>query len=311
MAGYIVGVGGAAMDVIARCESAAAAGDKNPARISTNPGGVTRNICENLARLGEDVKLLAVLGDDSFGREICSLSAAAGMDMSHVRMIRELRTPCYVAMLNADGDMVTAASDFAAAAALNGEYFGQERELLTRADAIVTDGNLTAEQLEALLDAAGPVPVYIDPVSEAKAVRLKGMLGRFAAVKPNLRELELLSDRKCKTDADILEACQVLLDRGCGTVITSLGVRGCACADQEGARLFRKLPGEAKMRNATGAGDAFLAGFLSGKLRGLELTACLDRALAAGYLAVESAETINPDMSNEAIQALLDGFPSI
>ena len=306
MPGYIAGVGGVAMDVIARCEGSSVAGDKNPARISTNPGGVTRNICENLARMGERVELLAALGDDSFGREIRALSTAAGIGMSHVLVSGTGRTSCYMAMLDADGDMVTAASDFAIASELSGEYFQRERDVLQGASAVVTDGNLSPSQLSALLDAAGSVPVYIDPVSEAKSAHLKNLVGRFAMIKPNLRELEALSGIRCSGEEKVEEACAELIARGCETVVVSLGENGCYCRTAKGESIHQKLPGRAVMKNATGAGDAFMAGFLSGRVRGLDTSACLDRALAAGWIAVESSETINPAMSDRKISELLD-----
>ena len=72
---YIVGVGAANLDLNGASKSSIHLRDSNPGRISLSAGGVTRNVCENLARLGADVKLLSCVGDDEFGSFICRASS--------------------------------------------------------------------------------------------------------------------------------------------------------------------------------------------------------------------------------------------
>ena len=68
---YIVGVGAANLDLNGASCAPIHLRDSNPGHISLSAGGVTRNVCENLARLGADVKLLSCVGDDAFGSFIC------------------------------------------------------------------------------------------------------------------------------------------------------------------------------------------------------------------------------------------------
>ena len=42
-------------------------GSSNPVKVSERPGGVARNVCENLARLGTRTGLFAPLGQDDDG----------------------------------------------------------------------------------------------------------------------------------------------------------------------------------------------------------------------------------------------------
>ena len=62
---YIVGVGAANADLNGASLAPIHLRDSNPGHISLSAGGVTRNVCENLARLGADVKLLSCVGDDA------------------------------------------------------------------------------------------------------------------------------------------------------------------------------------------------------------------------------------------------------
>lgn len=76
-----------------------------PARSRISAGGVTRNICDNLARLGADVKLVSAVGDDLFAQIICEQSAQAGIDVSHIYHTPGRSSSMYLAILDNSGDM--------------------------------------------------------------------------------------------------------------------------------------------------------------------------------------------------------------
>ena len=54
--------------------------------------------------------------------------------------------------------------------------------------------------------------------------------------------------------------------------------------------------------NATGGGDAAMAGLCRAFLDGRDIVSAACYALAAGSLAVECAETINPVLSDETVR---------
>ena len=85
---YIVGVGAANLDLNGASCAPIHLRDSNPGHISLSAGGVTRNVCENLARLGADVKLLSCVGDDVFGsyiRRSCVEGIARAGGVDHLR----------------------------------------------------------------------------------------------------------------------------------------------------------------------------------------------------------------------------------
>jgi hypothetical protein len=67
----IICVGGAVLDRKYRLIEPVVMATSNPAEGFRSFGGVGRNICENLARLGADVAFVSVVGDDENGRTIC------------------------------------------------------------------------------------------------------------------------------------------------------------------------------------------------------------------------------------------------
>ena len=63
-------VGGANMDIKARSAAPVVAATSNPGHVVRSPGGVGRNVAENLARLGTPTTLVAAVGADALGDEL-------------------------------------------------------------------------------------------------------------------------------------------------------------------------------------------------------------------------------------------------
>ena len=186
----VVVVGGANVDVKARTANALVTGTSNPGTVVRTPGGVGRNVAENLARLGSRVvALVSTVGSDPDGDWLLEETAAAGVDVSPV--LRGGRTGRYVAVLDAGGELVVGVSDMAATDALGPDVL--DHDLLRSADLVVVDGNLPATTVDAVL--ALGVRVVIDPVSVAKARRISPLLSGnrpVYAITPNEDELAAL-----------------------------------------------------------------------------------------------------------------------
>jgi pseudouridine kinase len=305
----IIGIGAANVDIHGRSRNAIVMRDSNPGFLATSVGGVTRNILENLARQGVAATLLTAVGEDLFGDMILRDSAAAGVDVSRVLRVQGVGSSGYVAVLDERGDMLLGMSDMRILESIPDSYLAEHAGLLKAADAVVCDACLPLNRLEQLLDLAGAqTPVLIDPVSTAYARRMKPLTGRFTVIKPNELELAVLAGLPTDTEAEIERACEELLRQGTKCVAVSRGDKGCYYADAEGTRVFRALRPVEQMVNATGAGDAFLAGFAHGLVDGLPVPERLDYALASGITAILSMTTINPNMSDALVRANMERY---
>ena len=298
---YIVGFGGANMDLHIRSDKPVIMRDSNPASVHTSPGGVMRNIMENAAKLGTDCYLLAPVGKDAFGDRIVKSCKDSGINPERLFISEDFPTSSYMAFMDADGDMLLAANDMRNMDMIPESYLESNRDIIRGAKAIVCDANPSPERLAQMCSIAEDIPIFVDPVSVSKGWKYKELLDKIYLIKPNLMELEYLSDIPCKCDEDIKRAVQVLLDKGTKAVAVSLGTRGCYYADAQGSSMFRRLRPVENMANATGAGDAFTAGLVSAWCRGMAPAEMLDYALACGVLAVLSEDTINPLLCNEKV----------
>ena len=112
---------------------------------------------------------------------------------------------------------------------------------------------------------------------------------------------ELLSGVEITDDTSLRRAADVLLSTGLHRVFISLGADGVFAADHTGNQVqLPPLPGT--MVNTTGCGDAFMAAITWAYLQGTDLTDAVKAGLAASVIAMESAETINPAMSEDALR---------
>ena len=64
--GPVYVIGGVNMDISGTPAAPLRAGDSNPGRITLSPGGVGRNIAENLRLLGRKVSLITIMGEDTY-----------------------------------------------------------------------------------------------------------------------------------------------------------------------------------------------------------------------------------------------------
>lgn len=296
---YAVVCGGVNIDIGAHSFAPLRAKDSNPGKVELSLGGVGRNIAHNMRLLGVPTYLLTAVGGDSRASQVEESCKELGIDLSHALRVPDGRTSTYVFVGDSDGDMAIAVSDMEICKKLTPDYFASQLDLLNGAAAVVVDANLPRESIAYLTEHC-TVPVFIDPVSTVKAEKLHGLLGRVHTLKPNRIEAELLSGVKITDDASLHKTAEALLAQGLQRVFISLGGDGVLAAQKDEMQLVPIC--KAEMRNATGAGDAMMAALVWSFLSGQSLTESAASGTAAAAIAVESEETINPNMSAEAVK---------
>ncbi len=81
-------------------------------------------------------------------------------------------------------------------------------------------------------------------------------------IKPNIKELAAIFDKKPETVEEIQAMAKELVERGARNVIVSMGKDGAALANKN-ITLYREAP-EGEVVNTTGSGDSMVAGFIAG-----------------------------------------------
>ncbi|MGI6608188.1 MAG: carbohydrate kinase family protein [Erysipelotrichaceae bacterium] len=273
--------------------------------MSISVGGVTRNVLENLARIGYPCKIITAIGDDNNGKFIKDYSTKAGIDFSCALTVKNENSSSYLCILDEKGEMYISISDMHIVNNITIDYLKKMEDIIEKAKIITVDPCLNEEVLDYICHKfSNKKEIFCDPVSTAYAKRIKKYLPYIHTIKPNKMELEILSDYCISSHQDVVEACKILIKKGIKRVFVSLGKAGCLYYDYSGnchARAFK----EVDMVNASGAGDSFMAAVIYSYVNNFEIEKTLDYALAAGIIAISNENTINPDMGLDKIEEII------
>ena len=257
------------------------------------PSGKGVNVSLALAAHGHATRAVLPLGGPE-GDRLARMLTAAGIDFRPVRIAGEVRGNVSLAepggtvtKVNEPGPEITAeeaaALITAALSAADGATWltacgslppGSPTDFFAR---LCVTARHTGPRPAALSAAGGRLRVAVD----TSGAPLRAALAAGPdLVKPNVGELADATGRAITTLGEALDASALLLERGAGQVLTSLGGDGALLVTPSGA-----VHGEViidRPRSSVGAGDALLAGFLAAGADGPEaLAAALDWAGAA------------------------------
>ncbi len=289
----VIVIGAVNMDICGRPNKEPQLKDSNPGTVTFSPGGVGRNIAHNLCLLGLNVKFIAAIGDDMYGNSVYEDCMRIGIDMHLSRRMTGGRTSSYLYVTDENGDMFVGVCDTDISSSITPEYLAAHLREINEADAVVFDANLTRETCAWIAENI-TAPLYADPVSTAKAERLRPAIKKLTAFKPNEFEAKELTG-----EVTSLFAAEALLKEGVKRVFVSLGADGIvAASDGE----IIKLPCETTdIVNATGCGDASMAAIVWAGVHGLGIAESASAAMKASAMCAACDKTINPELCPELI----------
>ncbi|MFZ5352710.1 MAG: carbohydrate kinase family protein [Bacillota bacterium] len=301
---YVVVLGGINLDIKAKSTERLRLKDSNPGTVSYAAGGVGRNIAHNLALLGVDVKLMSIVGNDDEGRRVTKETTASGVDCSNIMIADGFKTGTYIALLDSTGEMEAAVSSMEIYSMLTEEYIDSKLELLKNAAFIICDTNIPAEVIlhTARLATSCNIPLCLEPVSAAKARKIRHNLIGITMITPNLDELKELADLG-SDDFSLERAASSIIEKGVKYVITTLGENGICITDINGSRLLKSF--ETEVSDVTGAGDSLTAGLIYGMLEYGNIDEACSCGLAAAAITVACKATVSPELSLTAISKVI------
>jgi pseudouridine kinase len=289
---YVVVIGGSNIDIQGIPNQKLIQKDSNIGHVNISHGGVGRNIAENCTRLNIPTRLISVLGQDLYGQSILAHANSIGLHMNDSLILHQQKTSTYLSILDEHHDLALAINDMDIMNALTKEFILSKKRLLEHAQLIVCDTNLSEEVIEAVISIAKHIPVFIDTVSTTKALKIKPYLSKIHTLKPNKAELYALVDPNHTLD---LHAAAKLLP--CPYAYISLGSQGVLIKDHDSLTHLNTPPIE--VANATGAGDAFMAGLVYAYLNQFSSTQSATMAMSASRIALQSESTISNQLNED------------
>jgi 6-phosphofructokinase 2 len=238
---------------------------------------------------GQSVALGLVGGYD--GMELEGLLINAGVMTSFTRISGETRTNIILKEKETARQFLLSAPGPEVRAAEIGRLYDRVREIQDMSY-LVMSGSLPAgvtPNLYGQLILAGKNKgafTFLD--TDGKTLR-ESLDYQPTAIKPNIFELSRLIGRPMKHDAEILEACEEIHQKGIAYVLVSMGKNGIILSSDEDK--FKVVTPPVTVESVVGAGDSAVAGFVLAHSRGKALAECLRLACAAGAATAKTPGT--------------------
>ncbi|MFQ6097607.1 MAG: carbohydrate kinase family protein [Armatimonadota bacterium] len=260
-------------------------------QIELHSGGCAANTAIGLARLGASVAVLGKVGNDGFGDFVVDSLTRERCDCSGIVRDPDANTSATCVLVHSDGER-SFVHNIGANATIKPEDVNMD---IIRAAKILHyaghnlmpgfDGAPAASVLKAAKDAG--VTTCLDTAWDATGQwmsLIEPCLPHVDLCLPSVEEARMITGKETPRSV-----AQVLLDHGVKTVGLKMGTQGCyVCTADEDFTLpiYPVVP-----IDATGAGDAFVAGFLRALLEGWQLDWVARLANAVGALCVTGVGT--------------------
>ena len=268
------------------------------------PGGKGSNQAVAAAMAGGDVHFLSKLGRDPFADMALETWAKAGVKPEVSQHDDNYTGAAYIFVEEATGNNAIIICPGVAGTISPGDVDACA-DLISNAAVFLT-------QLEQPMDAAlralqiaraGGVKTILNPAPAAKLP--DGMLGLCDYVTPNETEAEALTGVSVASIDDATQAGRVLLERGAGAALITLGENGVLYHDRA-KTVHVPAINAGPVVETTGAGDAFNGGFACALARGLDPVDAARFGCATAAISVTRPGTAASMPSMAEIAALLD-----
>lgn len=302
----VVVVGGSNIDICAKSKSPLVKKDSNIGEIEFALGGVARNVAEDLSLFGIESSLLTAIGNDSFGRVVIDNANEQGITLLE-EPFKGFKTGANAYIANNDGAFVVGINDMDITEQITPEVINKNINVLSFSDYVIIEANLPKETIESIC--THDFKLIADCVSTLKCKRLENVLDKLFLIRANKAAALVLTDTTCLEDA-----IKVLAKKGVKKGIITLGSDGAMCFDvvDNVVKTFTipNMPDE-EIVDTSGCGNAFLAGFVVGIIRGKDSKGCLLAGQSAACLNASSFSSVNRKMTYSSLKEKVAKFKKI
>jgi ribokinase len=279
----LVVVGSANFDLIVQSERLPRPGETvSGGNFRSAGGGKGANQAIAARRLGARVAFVGRVGDDGPGRELSDALQREGVDIAGLRVDATASTGVALILVDREGQNVISVAPGANAEVTAADVRASEG-LIAAADAVVCQLEIPLEAARAAL-VQGHQRGLLTMFNPSPAQPVPDDMLRLAAwLILNEIEAAVLTGVGVRDAPTSREAGRILLDRGAGGVVVTLGDQGAELVSRNG--VAGVAAAKVAAVDTTGAGDAFAGAFAVALARGLAPATALVYANAAAGLA--------------------------
>lgn len=262
-------------------------------------GGVSRNVCEDLANVGMPVEFVSVTDKTSIGKDVVSHLRELGVGTHYITEVEENGIGMWLAVMDDNGDLAGSISQMPDVVAL-------EKHIDKYGDEIVSG----CENIILEMDASGSISAKVLALAEKYNKKVYVIVGNMSVILAHPLYLcrtacficnEIEAGRLFDMNIENLDPAEMLVllreksrQMGIPTMVITMGARGSVYYDSEKDEggICPSLPTE--LVDSSGAGDAFLAGTVMGLTRGYSLKKAVHTGTKLASLTIQVEESSCP-----------------
>jgi len=271
--------------------------------ITVESGGCGLNPAIYLAKMGVQVAILGKIGDDAFGDSIVKTFQHSNIDISGLKRDNSTPTSATVVAIDESGER-TLMHYLGTTGSLNSRDIEMDMfdssKLLFIGGAFLMPAFVGTDLAKVLTSAKQKGLVCaLDTAWDAQGKwmeTLEPCLPYLDWFLPSYEEAVQLSQT-----TDITRAARLFQEKGAKNVVIKLGAKGCCvfCGSDDG--VYVEPLKDIEVKDSSGAGDAFCAGFLNGLIRGWEPLKCARFGNTLGALCVTEVGAITAARTYEEV----------
>lgn len=293
----ILVVGSVNMDLVVRSPYMPSAGETVLGKgFATWPGGKGANQAVAAARLGAKCRMIARVGDDTFGRQLLDGMKTEGIDCEAVSITDNCSTGVAMIIVDGNGENSIVVAGGANRRLSPDDIFPLE-ELFEQTDIVLLQLEIPLPTVRAAIGLAKRhnCKIVLDPAPAPKD--LSKELCQVDVISPNITEAKMITATPTEKERADRNIGLDLLSRGAKAAVLKLGSRGSLVVASDG-QFERVRAYKVDIVDTTAAGDAFTAALAVAIASGKNLPLAARFANAAGALACTKlgAQKAMPDI---------------
>lgn len=293
-------IGAANVDRKAKILSEVRLHSSNPVSSVITCGGVARNIAETLGRLGCHTNLITRIGSDTEGEWIRS-SSFPFVHFPELFVHPTEKTGSYTAILNSVGGMVIAIAEMGIYDTIDCDFIKDRWKYIASAQCVVLDTNFPSHVLAFIIRRCHmeSIPLCVVPGSGAKVNKLPRSFQGISHLIVNKEEAQIILGMPINLTKDYIQAGYQLIESGAKNVIITSGKEGIfyISAAEQGWIISPQI----SVVDVTGAGDAFVAGYLFAQSKGMDLKSACLYGMSCSVLCLQTSETVPSGLNEFAL----------
>lgn len=252
--------------------------------ISLHSGGCAASASIDLAKIGMKTAMIGKVGKDGFGEFLANTLKSHGVDTQGLVMKEGINTSASLVLVSESGERT-----FLHSIGSNKElcYEDVDFDIIAKSRALFIGGtnlmpSFDGEPCSRVVRKAKEMGVYtvLDTAWDSTGRWMEIVepsLPWLDLFIPSYDEAKLIAGKEKPEDI-----ADVFLSKGAGLAVIKLGKDGCFIKSAKGEKHLIPTYTDIKAVDATGAGDSFVAGFITGILQGWDLYKCGKFANAVG-----------------------------